>query len=406
MLVGLGFLTASLVALLILPWVWRRAVKVTGRRLQFAAPDSVVEIQADRDQLRAEHALLTRKLEIRLQELKEKLAQQAVERSEHLALVDRLNQQLEDKAAEIAGRDTQIEQLRSSMSPIETELASRAANIQHLGEIINKLENKVREQEVMIKQTASVAGLGDLDIEALREASRLEESENVLLPGLASTQETLTEQVAEMANLTAEMEQRRQHFFRTQAELEKQRQVIAGSKTTSTQEAKDYQARLTILEADRDRLDADLKEATARTAALHVDISGLDVAWQKRDNPYQALKQRIETVIGEMERVSKAFNREGIVKSVLAALPGGKPAARIPPPLPEQTATQPIAVVPETAPEAPADTGQDSEGTVVQLPASEPPALEPANSPAKKQVRAKRVRSLAERIRALQDEVN
>jgi len=404
MLVGLGFLTASLVALLIVPWVWRRAVKVTGRRLQFAAPDSVVEIQADRDQLRAEHALSTRKLEIRLQELKEKLAHQAVERSEHMVLTDRLNLELENKDKEIAGRDNQIEQLRASMSPIETELASRTATTQQLGETINKLEDKVHEQEVMIKQTAKAAGLKDADIEALREASRLDDaSGTVLLPGLASTQETLTEQVAEFSHLAAEMEQRRQHLFQTQAQLDKQKQAISGSKTISAQEAKDYQARIAILEADRNRLDADLKGAAARTAALHVDIDGLDVAWQNRDNPYRELKHRISAVIDEMERVSKAFNREGIVKTVLAALPGGKSATAQPAPPPAPSAPQAIALVPKPAPQAPAPT---SDAAAIQLPPSEPPQLEPANKPAKKQVRSKRVRSLAERIRALQDEVN
>ena len=43
MLVALGFLSAILLALFVVPLVWRRAVKVTSKRMQNAPPQKRVE---------------------------------------------------------------------------------------------------------------------------------------------------------------------------------------------------------------------------------------------------------------------------------------------------------------------------------------------------------------------------
>ena len=51
---ALGFLAASLIALVLLSAVWHRAVRLTTRRIEGAIPVSMAEIQADKDQLRAE----------------------------------------------------------------------------------------------------------------------------------------------------------------------------------------------------------------------------------------------------------------------------------------------------------------------------------------------------------------
>ena len=64
MFFGLGFLAASLLGLIIVPFVHGRAVRLTVRRLEAATPLSMAEIQADKDQLRAEFAMSTRRLEM------------------------------------------------------------------------------------------------------------------------------------------------------------------------------------------------------------------------------------------------------------------------------------------------------------------------------------------------------
>jgi chromosome segregation ATPase len=57
MIFALGFLVASLSALMVLPLFWRRARRLARRRVEMSMPLSVNEVLADRDRLRAEFAV-------------------------------------------------------------------------------------------------------------------------------------------------------------------------------------------------------------------------------------------------------------------------------------------------------------------------------------------------------------
>ncbi|RWX60080.1 hypothetical protein EN780_32935, partial [Mesorhizobium sp. M4B.F.Ca.ET.089.01.1.1] len=61
---ALGFLCAGFLALLIAPAIWRRAVALTRRRVEASMPLTLAEIQANKDQVRAEFAMSTRRLEM------------------------------------------------------------------------------------------------------------------------------------------------------------------------------------------------------------------------------------------------------------------------------------------------------------------------------------------------------
>ena len=56
MIFMLGALSAGLLALLMLPAFWRRALRLTRRRLEMLMPLSMDEVVAERDLLRAEFA--------------------------------------------------------------------------------------------------------------------------------------------------------------------------------------------------------------------------------------------------------------------------------------------------------------------------------------------------------------
>ena len=60
---ALGFLCAGFLALMVAPAVWRRAVALTRRRIEASIPLTRSEIQADKDRIRAEYAMATRRLE-------------------------------------------------------------------------------------------------------------------------------------------------------------------------------------------------------------------------------------------------------------------------------------------------------------------------------------------------------
>src|SRR5690606_3495582 len=89
------------------------------RRIEAATPITMAEFRADKDQLRAEFALTTRRLEMQVETLRKRLAEQLsaadstrvdygalkAERDQHLAVVE----ELEARGAEMAARLAELE---------------------------------------------------------------------------------------------------------------------------------------------------------------------------------------------------------------------------------------------------------------------------------------------------------
>jgi hypothetical protein len=99
---GLGFLTASLLALVIIPPVHSRALRLATRRLKASMPLSTAEVRAERDQLRAEYAMSTRRLEIRLEQLQTRVTQLRAELGKKTYAINRLKLGLADRPATIS----------------------------------------------------------------------------------------------------------------------------------------------------------------------------------------------------------------------------------------------------------------------------------------------------------------
>jgi len=98
---GFGFLAASLLALVIVPLVHNRAVRLTMRRMEASMPLSMAETWAQKDQLRAEFAMLTRRLEITVEQLKTKTTNQLAELGKKTDAINRLKLELVEKTATI-----------------------------------------------------------------------------------------------------------------------------------------------------------------------------------------------------------------------------------------------------------------------------------------------------------------
>jgi hypothetical protein len=99
MLCGIGLLAGCVLMLLCFPLVHGRAVRLTRRRLQDAESLTAKEIQAEKDQLRAQFAMSVRRLEIGMQEMREKAMSRSVDKQH--AEVSRLQVELDKKTATI-----------------------------------------------------------------------------------------------------------------------------------------------------------------------------------------------------------------------------------------------------------------------------------------------------------------
>ena len=204
---ALGALVTALLTLIILPAIWKRAVRLTKRRIEAATPISLAEFRADKDQLRAEFALSTRKLEMTVESLRGRLAEQLGD----------VNQKRSDLAALLAERDkhvsivTEMEsrevELRARVIELEREVADLAQQIRHRDRTA-----EVREAELaQLRQSLTVA-LPVEDIDSNSEETfetaeaRLVEAEtrlNAILAGKQAekSEPTLAKQLGDDAEL-------------------------------------------------------------------------------------------------------------------------------------------------------------------------------------------------------------
>jgi aminopeptidase N len=94
MYMGIGFLFAGLIGVAFAPLIHGRAVRLTIRRLEAALPQQMNEIQAEKDLLRAEFAMATRRLEMMIEKLRNKNASQLVEMGKKSDSINRLKLEL------------------------------------------------------------------------------------------------------------------------------------------------------------------------------------------------------------------------------------------------------------------------------------------------------------------------
>src|SRR5919106_3021062 len=127
MYLAIGFLVSMLFGLMIVPLVHNRAVRLTVRRLEAATPVSMIEIQADKDQLRAEFAMSTRRLEMSVEQLKNKTTSQLAELGKKTDAINRLKAELGEKSATIFALESRDKALKDQLRASEEEFAVRTA---------------------------------------------------------------------------------------------------------------------------------------------------------------------------------------------------------------------------------------------------------------------------------------
>jgi hypothetical protein len=121
MYLGIGILFAGLIGVAVMPLVHGRAVRLTIRRLEAALPQSMEEIQADKDLLRAEFAMSTRRLEMSVEQLKTKSTSQLAELGRKGDSINRLKVERDALKVEIVALKTQVEAAYS------TEMGTQAS---------------------------------------------------------------------------------------------------------------------------------------------------------------------------------------------------------------------------------------------------------------------------------------
>jgi chromosome segregation ATPase len=130
MYIGIGFLIAGLLVIGVIPLVHGRAVRLTMRRLDALNPMSMTEMQAQKDQLRAEFAMSTRRLEMKVEQLKARSASQLAELDKKNDAISRVKFELGEKAAALLALEAKEEELAQELETTAADRATKAGALE------------------------------------------------------------------------------------------------------------------------------------------------------------------------------------------------------------------------------------------------------------------------------------
>ncbi len=271
MYLAIGFLISTLLGLMIMPLVHNRAVRLTTKRLEAATPLSMAEIQADKDQLRAEFAMAARRLEMTVEQLKNKTISQSAELGKKSDAINRLKIELGEKNAAIFALEAREKALRDELRGTEEEFSAKAEALQGAEQA---LANKQRELSQLTHELT--------DRSATAESRQAE---------LATVQ-------IQVEALQARVHEAEKEFTDTEQRLVEQRGQF-DSASRDLGEARSRVENLTVRVADLDR---DLMTRSKETATLTERVGDLEsklVAQGKllseREHEMGLLQQEVET---------------------------------------------------------------------------------------------------------------
>jgi chromosome segregation ATPase len=206
MLFGIGFLVASVIGLGIIPLVHNRAVRLTIRRLEAATPLSMAEIQADKDQLRAEFAMSTRRLEMSVEQLKAKTTSQLAELGKKSDAINRLKLELGEKTATIFALEARERSLRDQIRATEQEYTVQTNNLRDAERALLQKEAELTGLTAQLGERSVISDSQRIEIVALKShVDSLKGQIDRIGWDMRETEDRLSQQRSDVAATTTEL---------------------------------------------------------------------------------------------------------------------------------------------------------------------------------------------------------
>jgi len=216
MLVALGFLIAMLLALLLAPAFWRRAERLTARRLEQSMPMSIAEAEAERDQIRASYAIIIRRLEAALSQEKMRSARQLVKISRLQMEIADLNDRTRQLRGQLDAEHNAASVLRRTIATRVPELNRAAHDAKQLVHVrdseINTIVNRLRHREEALAIAQRTTEMQQAEIARLRHAMEMSGAQNASRFKLRPTEWTIHDYRAEYDRLNVELSKLRERL--------------------------------------------------------------------------------------------------------------------------------------------------------------------------------------------------
>jgi DNA repair exonuclease SbcCD ATPase subunit len=271
---AVGFLIATLLALAAAPAVARRARRLAEARARLLAPLSEAQAIADRDALRAQHAIEIVRLERRLRAAEEAVATRKVEVGRQLARIIALEEATTVGVGDLEAARFEANELRGELGAVQGVLAD--IDVQH-----DRLESRLEDSETLAEERRGEIAALETRLAALE--VRLADAESAAAERAAAEQDRLRSALAD-----AEARLARSEAAREEAVLENRRQLeriaerggAAANAETSARADRDKALRAAIARLGRDvvRLEGRRRVAEAEpinlAAPLHPAPAG------------------------------------------------------------------------------------------------------------------------------------
>ena len=330
---ALGFLSAALLALMVSPAIWNRAVTLTRKRVENSVPLTLNEIQADKDQLRAEFAMSTRRLEMSVEELRERASQQVIEiarKRDDLAKLaeeshDRIKtiEELEIRGSELRAklkeREERLEITNTRLEETRTRLEDNARELDNLRDQLAeaRAEADGRRIELVVKQT-EIDNLSDKLSDTRTRGANEETLE--LMAKLSKLESALEAEKRKAKNAAERYESTRKQLESAQQSLEQREQELARVReASSSDDSTNAQLTGDLLEAKSRtvELEAKLAQSALQMEALLADASNDNVekAMASLNRDKEELATQLEAITRERDELRGSLSQQEAANS-------------------------------------------------------------------------------------------
>ena len=272
MYLAIGFLVSMLFGLMIVPLVHNRAVRLTTRRLEAATPLSMAEIQADKDQLRAEFAMSARRLEMNVEQLKNKTTSQLAELGKKSDAINRMKIELGEKNAAIFSLEAREKAVKEQLRATEEEFAAKTELLRNAEQALTDKQAELARINHELNDRAMTADSRQIELVAVRtQIEQLKGRVGDAEKEFSTTQARLAQERADSERATHELSEARSRVENlSQRVTDLDRQLIVQVKEAEMlgNRVNDLEARLATqgkLLAEREYENNQLRQANENT---------------------------------------------------------------------------------------------------------------------------------------------